>query len=324
MSESVKIAKEMEELSRLLDQMNSGQYPECDEESAALLEVAALIKKAGAPIRPPQHILDQTLKEVVANLPYSRLNRFRTWMYSGTLGTVASILLIISFNLIPSWPKEIPSVIPAPPTTGFELSHTTQENDGERSLISQTTPSEHLKPSETVSDTTATVGENSPVIKEVPSLPTVIVPTLPPSDQLKPPNQAKHAPIMGEQAPVENRSKFYNKSLYPAEPEAKSSIMSALSLPGQVPDPIIIDQESGMIRQVFNKGTAQEIVVTQMFNKRNAAITKSQPPIMMDTVAEQLETVNKVTIFIYGQEVTIEGSQSKQELLKMAETLTMP
>jgi hypothetical protein len=317
MSESIKITKEMEELSRLLDQMNSGQYPEGDdEETAGLLEVAGLLKKAGAPICPPQHVLDQTLEQVLAHLPSSRPNRFRTWMYSGALGTVASILLIISLNLIPAWPWRVPSA--TPPTTSSELGNTTQENSGDKQPLIVSTPSEHRDQAYTLSKVAPTAGENAPVSKEAPPLTTAIVSPPPPKEELTPSNSDRHALY----APTVSESKSVSKSLSPDEPKRLSSALSTLSLPGQVPDSMIIDQESGTIRQVFHKGTPKEIIVTQLFFTKDIRTTKSLTPTMTDMVQESPGAVNTVKVFIFDQEVTIEGRQTKQDLLKLAESLT--
>jgi hypothetical protein len=73
---------------------------------------------------------------------------------------------------------------------------------------------------------------------------------------------------------------------------------------------------------MFSKGTPQEIIVTQLFVAKDNRTTKSLTPTMTDMVKERPGAVNKVNVFIFDQEVTIEGYQTKQELLKLAEALT--
>ena len=101
----------------------------------------------------------------------------------------------------------------------------------------------------------------------------------------------------------------------------------ALHLPGRIPDSIVTDKAAGTIRQVYASDTPQEIVIVQ----RIKSSTSKASPLQAKTVTMREADTNKsapyadvptiVTVTIQGQEVTLEGRQTRQELLDIAKTL---
>ena len=112
----------------------------------------------------------------------------------------------------------------------------------------------------------------------------------------------------------------------PAAPKEKATADSLvpLKLPGRSPDSITQDSADS-IRQVFNTGTPQELVISQRklpTGQKNAAVHSEQAA-TRDTKNYSVGPPgpNKLTVTINGQEVTLEGRQSLEELAELAKTL---
>ncbi len=322
MSESEKLTKEMEELSRLLDSINSGEYPESDhKETADLLAIATLIKKAAMPVRPPQHIMEQILEQVIT--PPNRPKKFKTWFHPGVLGAVASLMLLVGLNLLHPWSKELP-VTPAP-ILNTELREITQEKPSEEKSPA-TTPGAAQSASKATTERPEAADKNTPATTTPPAKTPAGVTPPQPSEQM---NQAdtveKKAAIIAEQSPnrylpksSSDRQRLRIAMTHPTDPPSETA---PLFLPGKVPDSISIDKENGLVRQVYNKDTPQEIIITQHARPLKNTKPSFNTLLPIDMKDEKAVGINKVTLVIKNQEVTVEGRLSCQELQKLAESL---
>ena len=113
----------------------------------------------------------------------------------------------------------------------------------------------------------------------------------------------------------------------PAAPKEKATADSLvpLKLSGRSPDSITQDSADS-IRQVFNTGTPQELVISQRklpTGQKNAAV-QSEQAATRDTKNYSVGPPgpNKLTVTINGQEVTLEGRQSLEELAELAKKLS--
>jgi len=312
MPDSVKLTKEMEELSHLLDKMNSGECPtSTDAETADLLFVAALLKKADLSLEPPPHILEQTLEKVVAALPPSPPRSNKKWLYSSALGTAASILLIVGLHLIPSW-SEVPYVTP-PSTIVMPPSTTESPIVTQQPVPPQTLPHEQRA--------VPTIITPPPVVEEkIPAQTTIETVIQPPS-----PTADKAPPKMEEKSALVHQSKSaYRMEVSALTEEVPSPLPSALLLPGKLPDSTTVDEKNYTVRQVFDKDTPQQITITQRPLSKKATSDKSQTltATLPTQKAEKTATINKITLTIYDQEVILEGAVSEQELLTIGKSLT--
>ena len=67
---------ELEKLSHSLDELNSGHISAAnDSETAGLLEIAALLKRADLPVAPPPHILAATAHSAAAGITAAKSRR---------------------------------------------------------------------------------------------------------------------------------------------------------------------------------------------------------------------------------------------------------
>jgi len=150
--------------------------------------------------------------------------------------------------------------------------------------------------------------------------------------QKKSPAAAKQFSILAEQgAKITDAAEPGQKGPEASAGAAKSAppAITPLKIPGQTPDLVVMDQASGTLRQVYRKGTPQEIIIIQRLRPQDAraAQDKSLPPAPPVTKSsgskpDDASKINVVQVTIGDQEVTIEGRQSKEELLKLAKSLT--
>lgn len=309
MSEKVNKLDDIDELSLLLDELNAGRKPECDDrELADLLAVAELIKSTSGPVRPPQHILDQTVDRALSGIAAGKPKPSRSWWFSGALGTAAAVMLVIGLNMLPSWRERAP-IVPPPAAVAPQKDTLRAKPDTEQKTAGpQTTPA-----------TTAPAARQQPPTGEQPKINPPVA-QAPPAESSKPPVAASEKSIMAEEMPRSSPSKSANL------PEAAKAPISLapLKLPGKVPDLVTADREKGTLRQVYFKGTPQEITITQRLQPPDAGNTQAKQPYpsVFKAAKSAPDTVNTVRVTIGDQEVTLEGRQSRQELLKLAESLT--
>jgi len=355
MTEPTKGSQEAEILSKLIDELNAGQQPESDDpETAELLAVAALIKNAGPVVRPPQHLLDQTVDKILADQPNKPPKRFWAWLHPGVLGAAASILLVIGFNLAPSWNSSevqtvsVPAVVterrePAAAGKLAQVAQSAVKEDTPRAVMPET---KHVLPA-AQEKTSSTVQESA----SAPLAPAAVVPSIAenPSPNagdsstkltvVSPPDAAKKAPALREQAPVtserasimteqasvSNKSgSAYKAAAFNLDEPSEGRPLLILSLPGQIPDEISSDKKTGSVRQVFWKGTPQEVTITQRRVRLEETAAQAAPIIKPEPGEEKTRAVNSVMMILHSQEVTVEGRQTEQELMKIAKQLTSP
>lgn len=292
-----------DELSRSLDELNAGKTPvAASPETAELLEVAALLKQAGLPAAPPPHILDVTVQSAAAGLKASRASRNR-WMYSGLLGAAASLLIFLGLQGLPDWRSA------APPAASSQ-----QTEPATQTMIAAPPATPTANPAESKLALPPSAPPLAPA--PAPSAPAAILPATPtaPAAAAKPAAPPAAPKLAARSAPVDTYSA-------PAPPA-----LTPLRLPGRSPDLVAADPANGTLRQVFATGTAQELVIVQRpaTAKANTAAPAAQPRTQPEakTGANQgAFQLNTVVVVIAGQEVTLSGRQTRQELLDIAASL---
>ncbi len=348
MTETMDKNQDMELLSQLLDELNAGQQPESeDPELAELVAVAAMLKQTGPVVRPPQHLVDQTVDKILADQADAQpkpQKRSWFWRNPGILGAAASLLLVVGLQLYPSWNSpEVQTVsAPAAVVEKREVAPPTQPAaDGveKTPVVVSRQPSPAPVVQEKASETPA---ERPPVAAD----PQPLNPSLSNSDNSRnsianPTGPAaqettKKAPVLKEQAPATNekttifseRAATVNKSgsafkaaAVMIDDPADRWPLPILSLPGQIADDLSRDPQTGTVRQVFWKGTPQEVIVTQRMLRQEEKA--ANPSTLTGSIEDKVITVNSVTVIMYNQEVTVEGSRSEQELRQIAKQLIL-
>ena len=317
MTKQIDKLDELEQLSLLLDELNTGRTPQCEHaETTELLRVADLLRKDGGMIQPPQHILDQTVDRALAGIEAGKKSRpKRLWWYSGAFSTAAAVLLVIGLNLLPSWQNQ-KSALLQPPATQQQPATTAQP------VPPNSTPNPNTKSnSDYIVPKTAETAQ-------LPAKPAPSPIQTPAPEPQKEPSMAALQPKTHTvtSSPAANtveeiEPKRYTKSISlldePSAALSKSTApeISPLGLPGTPPDQVIFDKEQGILKQVFFAGTPQEFTVVQR--------QKPALPPADKAVATKINNLTIVHVTIANQDVTLEGHQSPQELRKLAEALTL-
>lgn len=337
MTESIKGSQEAEILSQLIDELNAGQQPESDDpETAELLAIAALIKNAEPVVRPPQHLLDQTVDQIIAEQsvkPVKQPKKFWSWLNPGVLGAAASLLLVAGLQLYPSWNSSEVQTVAAPAAVMEKREAAPVKQATEKMAAAPAAPvSEEALPVAAPEKTAERAQETAPFTLNngnsstgtaAIAAPETVKKALVLNEQA--PVKAEKAPIMMEQVSMNNKSGAINKAAaFTIDDPADRLPLPILSLPGQTPDEISSDKKTGAVRHVFWKGTPQEVIITQRRVRLEETAAQAAPIIKPEPGEEKTAALNSVTLILHGQEVTVEGRRTEQELTKIAKQLTSP
>ena len=300
--------KTTEELSVALDQLNCGRTVETDDqEIKELLEVASLLRNANLPARPPDHLLATSVERADAGLAAHKQSRRTPWLYSGLLGAAAALLVFVGIHGFPSI-QDVAQQTTPPPRIAPATEKPAPPSTPDASPSSQTTTAHR-----------ATSPEKPPVVNSPGVVPASPVER---TELAAPPPSTRSTPAASPSL----------KSAIPPPPAVEKSLpansapLPPLQLPGRTPDSITKDVAGGSVRQVFNSGTPQELVITQrrlpQLDKDGDLHAKSQAvPEMARKYSTGPTNLNKVVITINGQEVTLEGRQTVEELAALAKLL---
>ena len=306
------MSNKTEELSAALDRLNSGQTSQSnDQEISELLEVAALLRNSDLPAKPPAHILSASVEQATAGLHAQTKRRRMPWVYSGLLGAAAALLVFFGLHGTPEIQdiaqQTMPAAVPqANPSEKTAPTNTTSSSDAKSDAKSAAPVAPMEKP-------------RSGPLQDKPAAPNAPAATPP----AKPPAPVQPVPA---EARAERAAPSLKSAIPPVAPQEKATAdrLVPLKLPGRTPDTITQDSADN-IRQVFNTGTPQELVISQRklpTGQKNAAVHSEQAA-TRDTKNYSVGPPgpNKLTVTINGQEVTLEGRQSLEELAELAKTL---
>ena len=312
------MSNKTEELSAALDRLNSGQTTQSnDQEISELLEVAALLRNSDLPAKPPAHILSASVEQATAGLNAQPKRRRIPWVYSGLLGAAAALLVFFGLHGTPEMQDIAQQTMPAA---------VPQSNPSEKAAPTNTTSSSDAKADTIIAAPVAPMEkprsgplQAKPAAPNAPAAPPAATPSITPP-AAKPPAPVQPVPA---EARAERAAPSMKSAIPPAAPKEKATADSLvpLKLSGRSPDSITQDSADS-IRQVFNTGTPQELVISQRklpTGQKNAAV-QSEQAATRDTKNYSVGPPgpNKLTVTINGQEVTLEGRQSLEELAELA------
>ncbi len=323
--------KTTEELSVALDQLNCGQITESnDQEVKELLEVALLLRNASLPVQPPEHLLKASVERAAAGLTAHKTSRRNPWLYSGLLGAAAALLVFVGIHGFPSIQDAVRQTTPPPQSSPANPPVSTVKQAPSTEIVAA--PQNAIPAPD--SSTPAPRPAAPPDKQSVANSPGVAPPSPPAATrQPVPASPVKRAELAAlpptRTAPAASPS--LKSALPPPTPTEKSAPTTPASLPalqlaGHTPDSITKDVASGIVRQIFNAGTPQELIVTQrrlpQMEKDAAVHSKSQTaPATARKYSAGPTNLNKLIVTINGQEVTLEGRQTVEELADLAKLL---
>ena len=315
------MSNKTEELSAALDRLNSGQTSQSnDQEISELLEVAVLLRNSDLPAKPPAHILSASVEQATSGLHAQTKRRRMPWVYSGLLGAAAALLVFFGLHGTPEIQdiaqQTMPAAVPqANPSEKTAPTNTTSSSDAKSDAKSAAPVAPMEKPR-------SGPLQAKPAAPNAPAAPPAATPSITPP-AAKPPAPVQPVPA---EARAERAATSLKSAIPPVAPQEKATAdrLVPLKLPGRTPDTITQDSADN-IRQVFNTGTPQELVISQRklpTGQKNAAVHSEQAA-TRDTKNYSVGPPgpNKLTVTINGQEVTLEGRQSLEEIAELAKTL---
>lgn len=279
--------KKLTELSTAIDAVNRGERPDSqDKELRELAEVALLLKRSGPPPATVAALADTLSSELAA-----RIKRRRLWLTSGTAGTAAAALLVIALNLNPAAP--IPPPLAIPPAG---------------SVVIEAIPSQPAPEMAKMEEAPAAKAEVKFQEKT-----------------------EKQVTMANEPVKASESAKQPEKTAEPAAAQvtARETPPAAtfLAWPGRHPERAAIDKNGAAVRQVYSVDSG-EVVITQRATSRTTAAAVGEPKTAVvpdggePPVTKKADAkVNRVTATVKGFVVTVEGSQSEDELWKIAQSL---
>lgn len=296
-------------LNESIDQLNAGHNPRVDDpETADLLAVATLLRESGLPVTPPDHILTATRQAAADGLAVSRSRRRLTWMYSGLAGAAAAFLIFVGLHGFTPV-QEVASTVALP-------SSSLSAPAGEPATAGSPAPSQ-LPASAAPQPKATTVSSQPPPPPPAES----------PAPPAQPPPATKSTPAAApRQSAPATQARLYKAAPVPSDRQVDPSRVTALILPGRVPDSVTSDPVTGVIRQVFAFGTVQEVVITQ----RKTPVDESVPAANSEQAAggtksaekkAALRPYNKLVEFWNGQQITVEGPQPLADLAAILQQL---
>lgn len=326
---------QQEQLSAAIDALNCGRRPQAtSEEVAALLAVASQVKKVAKPVEPPADLINNIVDTVAGEMERAPSHKRRTWLFSGAVSTAAAVVVLSVLNLWPTLPGQSPAPV-MPPVMTAPVSDSAKMGTAATAAPEATEPSvppaTASVPKVPKADSAAKAQQDSIDVSGKISAPAAGETPVAASQPHQAPFIAKALPVSPEKpssgseaVAAEKSLKQQHREISAAAPRSAklnqrvaSTPMARLTLPDRQADVVSVEQDGGVIRQIYNQGQADEIIITQ---RRLGADTDDKQSAVKpyDAVKEQ----HQVSLKVGDMEVTIAGAQPEGELRKIAQALT--
>lgn len=311
------------ELSECLDDCNDGrQFITQDEEIKELVEMANLVKQSYSQKVVPQLLIADFVDNLAAELKIQKKQQRRTyWLYGGLVGTAAAVLIAAFIQLL--LPQSTNNNI----AQQFDDSMQTQETVAVADQSSE--PIVTQKVNAMIRQPVQSGSSGSPVgpigqsveKKAIDDRPKVIAKIIQVSQSPKMDEKPDQVAILQQEIP---------KAMMKISQFAGNT--SIVVLPNQVAQSITVDNKSGTIRQVYNQGTNDEIIITQHLldesmtktqddSKHSVVQLVDEPATMKTNNKDNKNSVNSLTVKVDKYYIMIEGKKTKEDLQKIAESL---
>lgn len=287
-----------DELSRLLDELNTGKAPLCDDpELRELLGIATLLHNHPPAVpQPPQHVLELTVAQAQAGLRASKRRRF-TWLFSGAIGTAAAVLLAFGLHFYSAPPALQPPIV---------------ADTGETVLPTVVPPATAALPArQSPSSSPSPVASQHSAIRP----PTAAKDNALPGKPIINGEQSDSSRLAAASPPGQNIVAEHAPTLFKSTRLPDTFLLMPAKLPGRTPAEISQAADGSTVRQVFDPGTTMEVIITQRWS---STVGKTA-----NTTSSNADTNHRLSITRNGQDITLEGRLPLQELQRLADTLQL-
>lgn len=324
-----------EELSQCLDSLIDSKCSiTVDEGIKELVELAAFVKKSYRQEELPRALIDEIVDNLANELQAKKKKR-RHWLYSGIAGTAAAVIITAFTQLL------------LPQSADHNIAQQVDDRiDTKEMAVSSDKPSNTIiaKSAEIITDQQTQFKENTKVpmtvaLEEKSAVSKVLAEIINAANPLQVDQKHTQVAILKEESA---RDKIVEKGAYMAKvansplKEERSmqqgrKIARVITIPNQAAQSIKVDIESGDIKQVYNMGTHDEIIITQVLSDEGRADIEGPKQVEVQTLTEggamqpfskkTKYKMNSLRVKVNHYDVVIEGKKTSEELQKIAESL---
>ncbi len=326
-----------EELSQGLDQLHEGKQPALqDEEVKELLKLAAAVKQSYQQEELPRGLIGEMADTLSAELRAQKIKRRRNWLYSGFIGTVAAVFIAAFVQFL------------LPQTPDSNITQTTDDSIERQQIAATTDQAANLNIAELSRESTSQLvkpdhqeepsNSKSTDKKAADSLPMVIAEIIQGTEAPAKEEKSNQVAALQQDEPKETtiqRRIFIDEKIVDspkAEEQNQSNIATMVVIPNLKAQSIKIDNVRRVVRQVYQIGNNDEIIITQKMPdesqikskakiKEDAAQESVQSAAMEPFMKKAGESMNSITVKVDRYDITIEGKKSAEELQKIADSL---
>lgn len=319
-----KESNKSEELSQCLDSLNDGRHSIAqDEEIKELVDLAAFVKQSYSQEELPRVLIDEIVDNLATEFQAKKQKRHNRWLYSGLAGTAAAVVIAAFVQFLVPQPTDhnIAQQIDNSMETQKMVAVVDQPSnpmiaESTNTLIpQQVQPPNSTKAPVDIPTEEKSVASVSKVLAEI-----INVAESPEIDQ-----KHNQVAILQEERPkdmamrksVSMAKTSINSIQEDKDIQPERKIAKMMVMPNQATQSITVDSTSGDIKQVYNLGNHDEIVITQGVSDESRAKSRVVPPLTKKTK----DTVNSLTVKVDKYDIRIEGKKTSEELQKIADSL---
>jgi hypothetical protein len=325
-----------EELSRCLDSLNNGkEFVTQDGEVEELVELANFIKESYRHDDVPQLLVDKVVDSLAIELKVQKRKRRTQLLYSGLLGTAAAVFIAAFMQFV------------LPQSTDKHLAQQQQNINSTEKIDFVVAAEKTLQSTSAIIAQQAQPENNTEMPVSVPvenksvhSIAKVVTEMIQVAQTPEIEQKSNEVAMLRKETPKDIAmrksavmSKTETSSLQEQNDNQPKSRMPAMVLPNQTTSSIMVDNTNGIIRQVYNQGTNDEISITQGLLNESRVQSRGETKqgevqgFTRSSAAERInkepeDVVNSLTVTVDKYHITIEGKKTKEELQAIAETLT--
>lgn len=331
-----------EKLSCSLDRLNDGNCPViADKEIEELIEMAAIVKQAHQQDEVPRLLINEIVNNLAHELGEKKQKSRIQWLYGGLACAAASLLIAIGIQFLS--PQAFDKNIAREIDGNWETQKMVTVADQGSITIPQSVNPIIEKQAKSISSEKTAITEpvEKTATKSTDSISKVLVEIIQVSPSTPGEEKINQVAILEKEAPKE---KNVEKSLMRARMNMSFSVQVdhdsqikdekvILVQPNKVAQSITVDQKSGAVRQVYNEGLDEQIIITQRVVIRDSGAKAMESADKDDNKANSKKSAaiaiyktnenhnNSLTVILDKYSVTIEGNKTTEELQKIAESL---
>ncbi|MEG6584793.1 hypothetical protein [Dendrosporobacter sp. 1207_IL3150] len=303
----------IEELSNCLDDLNQGKHPNIKSADVKeLIDVAAVVKKSYTDEDVPTKLIGEMADKLAFELGGRKPKRKKHWLYGSFAAAVAAGFVVAFVHVLPPQPADDIS----PQISIADESKVSDQPSQEyaKTIDSSSSKSQSEVVENKVSKTPQLIEKaviSEPIVEDR----TNYVAMRKQQDSSETENENILMARIASDLPLETKSE---------DAENKSIIM--MVIPNQEAYSVTIDKNNGIIRQLYNQGTKDEIIITQTTRELDQDMKKTKEQATIEKSVSDIVVLNdpdRKAIIVKREKyvLKIEGVRPIEELQQIAGSL---